>query len=95
MDRGNWWDTVQTVGTQRVGTTGQLTLTLKYFSMHIIRVQYFIVVLPLYNLYTIKHKLESILPGEISITSDMQMIPPLWQKVKRTKKPLNESERGE
>ena len=27
-------------------------------------------------------KLESRLPGEISITSDMQMIPPLWQKVK-------------
>ena len=23
------------------------------------------------------------MPGEISITSDMQMIPPLWQKVKR------------
>jgi len=31
----------------------------------------------------IKHKLESRLPGEISITSDMQMVPPLWQKVKR------------
>ena len=31
----------------------------------------------------LKHKLESRLPGEISITSDMQMIPPLWQKVKR------------
>ena len=31
----------------------------------------------------IKHKLESRLLGEISITSDMQMIPPLWQKVKR------------
>ena len=30
-----------------------------------------------------KHKLESRLPGEISITSDMQMIPPLWQKTKR------------
>ena len=30
-----------------------------------------------------KHKLESRLPGEISITSDMQMIPPLWQKAKR------------
>ena len=29
-----------------------------------------------------KHKLESGLPGEISITSDMQMTPPLWQKVK-------------
>ena len=31
----------------------------------------------------IKLKLESRLLGEISITSDMQMIPPLWQKVKR------------
>ena len=30
-----------------------------------------------------KNKLESRLPGEISITSDMQMTPPLWQKVKR------------
>ena len=30
-----------------------------------------------------KHELESRLPGEISITSEMQMIPPLWQKVKR------------
>ena len=30
-----------------------------------------------------KHKLESRLPGELSITSDMQMTPPLWQKVKR------------
>ena len=26
------------------------------------------------------HKLESRLPGEISITSDMQMTPSLWQK---------------
>ena len=30
-----------------------------------------------------KHKLESRLPEEIPITSDMQMTPPLWQKVKR------------
>ena len=30
-----------------------------------------------------KHKVESRLLGEISITSDMQMTPPLWQKVKR------------
>ena len=29
-----------------------------------------------------KHKLESRLLGEISITSDMQMTPPLWQTVK-------------
>ena len=35
-----------------------------------------------------KHKLESRLPGEISITSDMQMTPPLWQKVKRNSKAL-------
>ena len=33
-----------------------------------------------------KHKLESRLLGEISITSDMQMTPPLWQKVKRKSK---------
>ena len=46
----------------------------------------------LFNLYTEyimrnaglkKHRQESRLPGEISITSDMQMTPPLWQKVKR------------
>ena len=34
-----------------------------------------------------KHKLESRLPGEISITSDMQVIPPLWQKAKKIKEP--------
>ena len=28
-------------------------------------------------------KLESRLPGEISVTLDMHMIPPLWQKVKK------------
>ena len=31
-----------------------------------------------------KQKMESRLPGEISIISDMQMILPLWQKVKRS-----------
>ena len=40
-------------------------------------------------------QLESRLPGEISITSDMQMTPPLWQKVKRSKEPLDENESGE
>ena len=30
-----------------------------------------------------KHKLKSRLSGEISITSDMQMTPLLWQKVKK------------
>ena len=32
---------------------------------------------------SMKRKLKSRLPGEISITSDMQRTPPLWQKVKR------------
>ena len=34
------------------------------------------------NAEWMKHKLESRLPGEISITSDMQVTPPLWQKAK-------------
>ena len=46
----------------------------------------------LFNLYAeyimrnaglVKHKMESRLLGEISVTSDMQMTPPLWQKAKR------------
>ena len=39
-----------------------------------------------------KHKLESRLTREISLTSDTQMAPPLWQKVKEL---LDESERGD
>ena len=42
-----------------------------------------------------KHKLESRLSGEISITSDTQMTPPFGRKWRRTKKPLGKSERGE
>ena len=41
-----------------------------------------------------KHKLESRLLEEISITSDMQMTPPLGQK-EELKSFLDESERGE
>ena len=33
--------------------------------------------------------------GEIRVTSDMQMTPPSWQKVKRTKEPLDESEKAD
>ena len=33
-----------------------------------------------------KHKLESRLPGEISITTDRQMTPPLWQKAKKNQR---------
>ena len=42
-----------------------------------------------------KHKLELRLPGEISTTSDMQMIPSYGRKQRRTKEPLDEGERGE
>ena len=40
-----------------------------------------------------KHKLESRLQGEISITSDMQMTP--YGRKRRTKEPLDEDEREE
>ena len=42
-----------------------------------------------------RHKLESQLPGEITIASDTQMTIPLGKKVKRTEEPLDESEREE
>ena len=48
-----------------------------------------------------KHKLESRLQGEISITDtqiihryiDTQVIPPLWQKRRGSEEPLGETER--
>ena len=42
-----------------------------------------------------KQKLKSSLPGDISITSDTQMTPPLRQKWRRTKETLDESEKGD
>ena len=42
-----------------------------------------------------KHKLGSRLWGGISVTSDIQMTPPLWQKLRGIKEPLDEDERGE
>ena len=42
-----------------------------------------------------KHKLESRLPGEISITSDMQMTPCYGRKQRGTEEPLDENEREE
>ena len=38
-------------------------------------------------------KLESRLPGEISITSDIQMTPSLWQKVKKNYEVKEESKK--
>ena len=43
----------------------------------------------------VKHKLNLRLPEEISISSDMQMTPPLWKKWRGTKESLDEGERGE
>ena len=57
----------------------------EYVKVHIVN---------LFNLYAqssyemlgwMKHKLESRLLGEVTITSDMQKTPPLWQKAKRNK----------
>ena len=42
-----------------------------------------------------KHKVESRLLGEISITSDMQMTPPYGRNRRETKEPLDNSEKGE
>ena len=42
-----------------------------------------------------KHKLESRLPGEISTTSDMQVIPSNGRKPRETREHLDEGERGE
>ena len=41
------------------------------------------------------HKLESRLPGEIPITSDMQMTPPYGRKQRGIKQSLDEGKRGE
>ena len=41
-----------------------------------------------------KHKLESRLSGEVSITSDMQMTPPLWQKAEEVRSFLMKVEEG-
>ena len=42
-----------------------------------------------------KYKPEPWLQGEISITSDMQMTPPLHRKQRGIEEPLDESEIGE
>ena len=41
------------------------------------------------------HNIESRHPGEISITSDVQMTPLYWHKLKGTKEPFNEGETRE
>ena len=43
----------------------------------------------------VTHKVKSRLPGEIFTASDMQMIPLIWQKLKRNQRTSDEGERGE
>ena len=96
MDRGGWWATVHRV-------TKSWT-RLKWLSLHATPRLYYCHPAYLTSMQSTswemlgwkKHKLEWRLLGEISITSDMRMTPPLWQKVKRNfKKPVEESERRE
>ena len=47
------------------------------------------------HIHWMKHKLESRFLGEVSKTSDMQMILPNGRKQGGTKQPLDEGERGE
>ena len=47
------------------------------------------------NVRWMKHQLESRLPGQISITSDMQMTPTFHRKRSSNKESLDESERRE
>ena len=42
-----------------------------------------------------KHKMESRLPREMSIISDMPVTPPYGRKQGETKEPLDKGERGE
>ena len=50
---------------------------------HLVKLEKNVFPFPRKMLGWMKHKLEVRLLGEISITSDMQMTPPLWQKVKK------------
>ena len=69
--------------TRKISTWDLLKVELKYVKAVYCHPAYLT-----YMLGWMKHKLESRFPGEISITSDMQMTPPLWQKVKRELKSL-------
>ena len=42
------------------------------------------------NASSMKHRLESKLPGGILVTSDMQLTPLLWQKANGTEEPLDD-----
>ena len=65
------------VTTKRLNNNMDIDIDIRYIQNYRLRIDIDVTV------GWMKHKQESRLPGEISITSDMQMTPPLWQKVKR------------
>jgi len=76
MDRGSWWATVLGVTGVRHDLATKPTPTTSAYLTYTQRTS-------CEMLGWMQHRLESRLPGEMSITSDMQMTPPLWQKARR------------
>ena len=89
MDRGAWKAAVRGIAKSRARVSDFT------FTFHALEEEYVKAIYchPIYLTYMqstscemldwIKHKLESRLLREISITSDKQMTPPLWQKAKK------------
>ena len=77
FSRGSSWPRDQTLVSHTIG---------RRFTIQVIREETDMQSTSCEMLGCMKHQLESRLPGEISITSDMQMTPPLWQKVKKNKR---------
>ena len=70
----NWTWNNRLVPNRKRSTSRLYTVTLLYLT--------YLQSKSLERLDWMKHKLESRLPGEISVTSDMEMTPLLWQKAK-------------
>ena len=71
MDRGTGWGRKESDMTEQLSTE------------HRDSMQYYLATWTILKNTVMKQKLESRLPGEISISSDRQMASPLWQKAKR------------
>ena len=65
------------VTTKRLNNNMDIDIDIRYIQNYRLRIDIDVTV------GWMKHKLESILPGEISIISDMQVTPHLWQNMKR------------
>ena len=72
MDRRAWWATVHGIAKSWTRLSDFTFTLFNLYAEYIMR-----------NTGLDEAKLESRLLGEISIASDVQMTPPLWQKVKK------------